>query len=370
MTVLDAIFYTFIIVIIIQFIYYGFIFSRFAFAKSKTQSQKNIAVSVIICAKNESKNLQEFLPYVLEQDYPKFEIVLINDASNDDTLNVMEDFAKKHHNIKVVNVKNIEAFWGSKKYALTLGIKVASHDFLLFTDADCKPISKHWISAMSSHFSNTESIVIGYGAYKKCKRSLLNIFIRFETLLTAIQYFSYAKIGMPYMAVGRNLAYRKEAFFKANGFMRHMNVRSGDDDLFINQIANSKNTTLCFSKNSFTESLPETSLKNWFRQKRRHISTSKYYKLKHKLILGLFYLSQLLFWVLGIVLLSFLFRWEIVTLLILLRFIIQYVSIGFSAKKLNEVDTIVLLPFFELFLIFSQLVIFIKNLTSKPSNWR
>ncbi len=370
MLALDILFYTFLLIIIVQFIYYGFIFSRFAFAKSKLPIQKNIAVSVIICAKNESQNLQLYLPYIIEQDYSDFEIVLINDASHDNTLEIIESFAKKNSNIKIVNVENIEAFWGNKKYALTLGIKASTNDFLLFTDADCKPVSKHWIAAMSRHFSNTKSIVIGYGAYKKSNYSFLNTLIRYETLLTAIQYFSYIKIGIPYMAVGRNLAYRKEEFFKVKGFTKHMNIRSGDDDLFVNQAANSVNTTLCFSKDSFTESLPETSLKDWFKQKRRHFSTSKYYKLKHKLMLVLFYISQLMFWVLGTILLSFLFRWEIVITLILLRFIVQYVSIGFSAKKLNELDTLVLLPLFELFLIISQFFIFISNLTSKTSNWR
>lgn len=370
MIVLDILFYTFIIIVTIQFIYYGFIFSKFAFTKTKTSSKKNIAISVIICAKNEAENLQQFLPSILEQDYPDFEIVLINDASIDNTLEVIESFAKKHNNIKIVNVENNEAFWGNKKYALTLGIKAATNDFLLFTDADCKPVSKSWIASMSRHFTNTKSIVIGYGAYKKEKASILNKLIRFETLLTAIQYFSYTKLGMPYMAVGRNLAYTKEEFFKSNGFINHMNIRSGDDDLFVNQAANSVNTTICFTKNSFTESLPETTFKNWFKQKRRHVSTSKYYKSKHKLILGMFYLSQLLFWILGVILFSFLFKWEYVLSLVLLRFIIQYISIGFSAKKLNELDTLILLPFLEIFLIFMQFFIFITNLTSKPSNWR
>jgi len=370
MIVLNFLFYTFIFIIIIQLIYYGFIFSKFAFAKPKTPSKKNISISVIVCAKNEAENLLEFIPSIIEQEYPNFEIILINDASNDNTLEVMETFAKTNNNIKVVNVENIEAFWGNKKYALTLGIKVATNDFLLFTDADCKPVSKHWISAMSRHFSNTKSIVIGYGAYKKRKRSFLNILIRFETLLTAIQYFSYAKLGIPYMAVGRNLAYRKDEFFKAKGFMNHMSIRSGDDDLFVNQVANSVNTTLCFSKNSFTESLPETSFNNWIKQKRRHVSTAKHYKIKHKLLLGLFYLSQLMFWVLGIILLSFIFKWEIVLSLVLLRFTVQYISIGFSAKKLNEHDTLILMPLLEIFLILSQLVIFISNLTTKTSNWK
>ena len=370
MFVLDILFYTFIIVVIIQLVYHGLIFSRFAFTKHKNTTQKNIAVSVLICAKNESDNLAENLPYILEQDYPDFEIILINDASNDDTLDVMKSFQSKHKNIKIVDVKPVEKFWGSKKYALTLGIKAASHNFLLFTDADCKPLSKQWVKTMSSRFTNDKTIILGYGAYKKQKGSLINKLIRFETLLTAIQYFSYTKIGLPYMAVGRNLAYRKEEFFKVSGFMSHMNVRSGDDDLFVNQVANIKNTAICFSKNSFTESLPEATFKDWMNQKKRHVSSSKYYKLKHKLLLGLFYISQLFFWSLSLVLIAFLWHWQIVIVLMLLRISIQYISFGFSAKKLNEQDTLPLLPFLEIFLIVSQLFIFISNLSSKNSHWK
>ena len=369
MIVLDILFYTFIVIVIIQLGFYGVIFSKFAFYKHQHQKQKNIAVSILVCAKNEAENLKEFIPLILEQNYPTFELVLINDNSNDDTLEVMKSFQLLHENVKIVNVKPIEAFWGNKKYALTLGIKASSNNFLLFTDADCKPLSKNWIKEMSSHFSNKKMIVLGYGAYKKNK-GFLNKLIRFETLLTAIQCFSYTKIGMPYMAVGRNLAYRKETFFEAKGFMNHMDVRSGDDDLFVNQVANTSNTAICVSKDSFTESTPESSLSNWLNQKKRHISTAKFYKLKHKLLLGLFYLSQILFWSLSLILLLALFNWTIVLGLFLLRLTAQYIVIGLSAKKLNEQDTIAILPFLELFLIVLQLAIFISNITSKQGRWK
>jgi len=370
MQTLDIVFYFFLFVVLCQFIYYGIIFSRFAFSKIKPSTQKKIPISVIVCAKNEAENLKEFIPLILEQDYPQFELVLINDASFDESLEIMKTFKEMYPNIKIVDVKNIEAFWGNKKYALTLGIKAATHDFLLFTDADCKPVSKYWIKEMSSAFTNTKTLVLGYGAYKKKKNSFLNKLIRFETVLTAIQYFSFTKIGMPYMAVGRNLAYRKDEFFNANGFMSHMNIRSGDDDLFINQVATSKNTTTCFSKSSFTESVPETAFNAWFKQKRRHVTTAKHYKSIHKFTLGLFYISQIFFWILATLLLSILFKWEIVLGLVIARFTLQFLIYGFSAKKLNEIDTIILLPFLELFLIVSQFFIFISNLTSKTKHWR
>ena len=119
---------------------------------------------------------------------------------------------------------------------------------------------------MSANFSNKESIVLGYGAYSKIKKSFLNKVVRFETLITAVNYFSFAKFGLPYMGVGRNLAYTKKTFFDANGFIRHIKVRSGDDDLFVNQMATPENTALCFSEGSFTESTPKTTFEDWFKQ--------------------------------------------------------------------------------------------------------
>ncbi|WMI64354.1 glycosyltransferase [Aestuariibaculum sp. YM273] len=370
MSILDFVFYTFAVVVFIQVIIYLVVFGKFAYLKPKKKHTQNLPVSVIVCAKNEAENLRTFLPSIISQNYPDFEIVLINDASSDDTLEVMEDFKTRHSNIKIVDVKNIEAFWGNKKYALTLGIKASSHEYLLFTDADCKPLSKHWIQEMSSFFSSKTSIVLGYGAYAKIKNSFLNKLIRFETLVTAVNYFSFAKLGNPYMGVGRNLAYTKKEFFKANGFIQHIKVRSGDDDLFVNQVATKHNTAICFSKDSFTESVPKTKWSAWIRQKRRHISTAKHYKFNHKLSLTLLYLCQVLFWILAIGLSITTFMWPFVVGLIVLRFIVQYSVYGMSAKKLNESDLLILLPLLEIFLIIVQLVIFIKNLTSKPNHWK
>ena len=183
--------------------YYLLIFSKFAFAKEENPTLKNIPVSVIVCAKNEANNIGNLISKLLEQDYKQFEIVLINDASSDDTLEVMESFKEIHSNIKIVNIVNNETFWGNKKYEFTLGIKAASYDFLLFTDADCTPNSKHWISSMSSHFTNDKSIIIGYGSYAKQHKSFLNKLIRFETLLTANQYFLYAKITLSLASIAK-----------------------------------------------------------------------------------------------------------------------------------------------------------------------
>ena len=367
---LTTLLYLFIAVIAIQIFYYLFVFSKFAFAKSKPVSPKRIPISVIVCAKNEAENTKKFVPLLAEQDYPDFEIILIDDASSDDTLEIFEEFEKQYPNIRLVKVQNNEAFWGNKKFALTLGIKAAKKEYLLFTDADCYPTSKDWIKEMSSQFTMQKTIVLGYGAYNKIPKSFLNKIIRFETMLTAVQYFSWAKMGHPYMGVGRNLAYKKEEFFNVNGFIDHMKVRSGDDDLFINQAAKGKNTTICFSKDSFTYSEPKTSYKEWFVQKRRHVSTAGFYKSFDKMQLGFFFISQLLFVLLPIVLLAFQFQWIIVLSLIGFRYLFTWITLGFSAGKLKEKDVMYWFPIIEIFLIFTQLNVFFNNLFSKPVHWK
>lgn len=359
----------FIIIALLNILFYIGYFS-FATAKPQSPQGKKVPVSVIVCAKNEAGNLKRFIPKILDQNYPDFELILINDASTDESLDIMEEFHKYDPRVKIVNVQNNEAFWGKKKYALTLGIKKARNPYLLFTDADCAPESNLWIENMSAHFEHNKSIILGYGGYIKQKMSLLNKLIRYETLFTAIQYFSYARLGYPYMGVGRNLAYTSHEFYAQNGFATHLHIRSGDDDLFVNQAATSENTALCFEGSSFTRSIPDSSFKNWLEQKRRHVSTAVLYKTEHKLLLGTFYISQFLFWVLFMLLLVFQIYWPVVLAIFALRLIIQYVVFYKSAKKLDELDLVWLVPVFDFFLVFLQFGIFSSNLFSKPGNWK
>jgi glycosyltransferase involved in cell wall biosynthesis len=362
-------FYVFIAIVVVQLFYYLGIFGKFAFAKPKPIAPKRTPISVIVCAKNEAENVTKFVPLLAEQDYPDFELVLIDDASSDNTLELFEAFEKQYSNIKLVKVENNEAFWGNKKFALTLGIKAAKHEYLLFTDADCRPDSNQWIREMSSCFTIEKTIVLGYGAYEKLP-GFLNKLIRFETMLTAIQYFSWAKAGQPFMGVGRNLAYKREEWLNVRGFIDHMKIRSGDDDLFINQAAKAKNTTVCYTPDSFTYSEPKTSFKEWFTQKRRHVSTSGHYKPFDKMQLGIFYTSQLLFILLAVVLLAFQHQWMIVAGIVGFRYLFTWLILGLSAGKLREKDTMYFYPVFEFALIFTQLNVFFSNIFSKPVHWK
>ncbi|MFT5437167.1 MAG: glycosyltransferase involved in cell wall biosynthesis [Ulvibacter sp.] len=358
----------FAVVIFINCCYY-LLFTKFSFLKNPTKKESLLyPISLIICAKNEAENLKTNIPLWLDQDYANFEVILINDASNDETLVVMENFAKEDHRIQIVNVENNEAFWGNKKYALTLGIKKAKNKRLLFTDADCRPASNLWLKKTTSNFSEQRQLILGYGAYNKTF-GFLNALIRYETLLTAIQYFSYARAGLPYMGVGRNLAYTSGLFYDNNGFISHMKVPSGDDDLFVNEVATRTNTAICFEKEAFTYSDPKRTWGDWFLQKKRHISTAKYYKTKHKILLGSFYICNVIFWILAFLSISLL-DWKIPAALIAFRFMFELLVIGKAALKLNERNLIPFIPLLEIFLVLAQMSIFISNSFSKPKRWK
>jgi glycosyltransferase involved in cell wall biosynthesis len=363
----------FIFSFFIQLVYYAVFYrSLRKYIPKKPLSEKPLSVSVIICAKNESDHLKRFLPEIYTQDYPHFEVVLIDDRSSDDTWEVMDSFKEKYPlKTRVVRVDFTEnpTFVGNKKYALTLGIKAAKYEHLLFTDADCRPVSKNWIKGMSAHFDQKKELILGYGKYFTTP-GLLNKLIRFETLQTAMQYFSYALSGVPYMGVGRNLAYTKNLFFENNGFYNHIKILSGDDDLFVNSVSNNINTAVCMEPDTFTISKPKKTWKEWIYQKRRHISTSNHYKWKHKLLLGLYSLSLILFYISASFLLLIGYRWKLVLALVILRFFWVVFVQKKWAEKLKEKEMISYFLLLEPFLILMQVYIFILNLFHKPQTWK
>ena len=268
------------------------------------QREDVLPVSVIICARNEEQNLNKFLPAILEQDYPDFEVIVVNDCSDDDTDMVLKIFQMKYNNLKVSTIVKNPKFTNNKKLALTVGIKAANHEHLLFTDADCYPVTKDWISNVVSNYRVGIEIILGYGGYE-LKRGFLNKLIRFETLFTAMQYMGFAERKLPFMGVGRNLSYKKSLFFRNKGFASHAHLPSGDDDLFVMETATRNNTVVEADLRSFTLSVPETRFSDWLRQRGRHFITGFHYKFKIKVLLALEYISRILFNVTAVILLIF-----------------------------------------------------------------
>lgn len=305
-----------------------------------------IPVSVIISARNESANLRENLPAILEQNYADFEVVVINDCSYDDSGDVLDELKAKYERLKIVTITEHERFKTGKKFALTLGIKAAKNEYLLFTDADCMPASEDWISYMAANFTRPDQIVLGYSPYKKT-RNFLNPFVRFETIKTAINYFSSALIGDAYMGIGRNMAYTKTLFFGAKGFAAHMHVLSGDDDLFVNQNATPANTAIEINPESFVYTDAKTSLKALFRQKKRHFGVGKLYKARHRRMLTIDAMSGFLYYILLTISLVFNFEPLLALGLFMFRLIFQLIIYSKLFKRLDGRDLLWYLPFFD-----------------------
>ncbi len=366
--IVDLILYSFWAFTFIQILYLWGLFSRFAFLSSQDRKWAKIPVSVIIVAKNEYHNLKEKLPEILEQDYPEFEVILVNDGSDDETELLLVEMKKKYPHLVPINLQDNVNFFYGKKFPLSIGIKSAKHKHLLFTDADCKTNSKYWINDMASTFDEDKDIVLGYGAYIS-KGGLLNKIIRFETVLTAIQYFSYALSGIPYMGVGRNLAYKKQLFLDNKGFISHLKVGSGDDDLFINQVAKAKNTSIQISPDAFTLSEPELSFKHWWGQKKRHLSTSKHYKLIHKILLGFYPISTILFYLSFALVIWFKVNPLFVFIPFGFRLLSLFLIYGLSIRKLKEEKLLIWIPFLEIIYLLISPLIMLSNFLWGRKKW-
>ena len=361
------IFITLCIITTIQIFYYLFFFIRLVFYKPKPKTTFHTnPVSVIICARDEAANISKNLMGSLVQEYnTTHEIIVVDDNSFDDSKYLLEELQKTYSLLNIVELKQEAKHITGKKFPLSMGIKAAKHEVLLLTDADCVPASEYWIEKMQESYDDGTEIVLGYGAYHK-KKGLLNKMVRWETFHTALQYFTYALAGIPYMGVGRNLSYKKTIFFRHKGFAAHNNIPSGDDDLFINTAATKTNTKINIDPDTFTLSNPVNTWAQWMKQKNRHYTTSKYYKPLHKFLLGLYSFSHFIFFPLLMISLI-VFSWQWALLVFSLRFLTQAFVFYPAMKKLNEKDLYPLFLFFDVWMFFYYLI-FAVALIKKPKN--
>jgi len=366
----NLIFLTFCSVILIQVFYYLFFFLRLAIYKSASKPiSQTHPVSVVICARDEAANLATYLPGVLVQTYPtSHEVIVVNDNSFDDSKYLLEELRKNFKQLHIIELTQEAKMIPGKKFPLAIGIKSAKHEIVLLTDADCIPATEHWIDQMQSTYDENTEIVLGYSPFQK-KKGFLNKLIRWESFLTALQYLSYALAGKPYMGVGRNLSYKKSLFLKQKGFASHHNVPGGDDDLFINQAANKNNTKINIHPDSFVHTKPAETWKQWMRQKKRHYTTSKFYKPTHKFLLALFALSHFISFPL-LIFTCIVYNWELALLIFSAKTLLQWIIYGKAMSKLNEKDLIPYILFFDCWMFFYY-ILFTPALFKKPSqSWK
>lgn len=325
-------------------------------------------VSVIICARDEAENLKKFLPFILSQEYPDYEVIVVNDGSTDDTDILLRDMKLEYPRLRTTFVPAGATNLSTKKLALTLGVKAAQNEILLFTDADCMPEDKFWISRMARNFTPETEFVLGYGAYLH-QKSFINRLITFDTLFIALQYLGFAKCGKPYMGVGRNMAFRKEVFFRYKGYASNLHLRSGDDDLMVNQAANKHNTRIEIAPDSVTWSEPKKNFRLWYYQKERHLSVSSHYTFISRFRLSTEPATRAVFYISLIVLpfLANIITTGAAVLLFLVRFAVQLLVINRSAKHFNDRKYYLSLMLFDIILPLISLNLLIFGRMGKKS---
>ncbi|MCU0342020.1 MAG: glycosyltransferase [Spirosomaceae bacterium] len=345
------------LVLLAQLYFILFVFAKITPKSVVASSTLTPSVTVVVSAHNELHNLQELLPMLNEQDYPDFEVIIIDDRSTDGTLLWLEENASVFEKIRFIRVEKEYEHVTPKKYALTTAIRSAKNDIILLTDADCRPTTDQWVKGMAACLDNDKQIVLGFSPYQRLS-GFLNRLIRFETFFVAVQYLSFALIGKPYMGVGRNLMYRKSLFLQNKGFYTHIRVTGGDDDLLINEIATSTNTAVCLDPDTFMVSWPKETWAAWFRQKKRHLSISKYYKAANKRRLGVLTATHILTWSIFIGLMiwsAVIFPQQqgfliVVASLFVLRWVVQWVVLGIASSRLGHIVGWGAIPFMDFIL--------------------
>jgi len=368
---MNLLFVIFEVCVAIQLLYYLLVFLRLNFVRPfKSGAEFLPPVSVIICAKNEAKNLQQFLKIVLIQQYKQFEVIVVNDQSTDNTIDVLVDYYKRNKNLKIIDIaRSATKPYAGKKYALMKGLEAATFDTVVVTDADCRPATTQWLATLAGYYLDQTKIVLGHSPYET-RPGFLNKLIRYENFITALQYFGFARAGLPYMGVGRNLSYKKDLMKGFKGFDKAKKLLTGDDDLFINAVANGGNTEICVDKAAFMYTQPETTFGAWLNQKKRHLRSGFKYKFIHQLLLFVFALSNFVLYASFFALLSYghMLKPAVALFLgwLLLRFLITFKIY----KKLGSENLRFLSPILDITYTGYLLIIFFLLLLKPKDNWK
>jgi len=357
-----TVFYLFWLIILVQLSYWIFFVWEFNIIKGKKTSEKvdSESISLVVCLKNEEHNLTENFTSWTTQIDGESELILVDDFSTDDTYAVASRLCLEFNLGQCIKSSFDRP---GKKQALTDGVQTATKDFILITDADCNP-SDQWKQAMAKYLLPKTDFVLGFAPFYQ-KAGFLNLFQRFECVLTALQYFSYAQAGLPYMGVGRNMLFRK-AIFDAKIYEDQ--IASGDDDLLVSALANKKNTELCMNKEAFVYSEAPATTKKYWHQKLRHISSSTKYSPKVKILLSLFSSTQILTYIILPLILTTPY-WQEALILLLIKLLTMAFTLRKTGKLLAEEDLFKMTPFLDLSLTIYYLILALSYPFKKKTTW-
>lgn len=353
-------------------LYYLFVFSRMLFFKPKQYAPEHLPpVSVVICAKNEAENLLQYLKVVLIQQYPKFEVIVVNDQSDDITAKIVEDYISRNPNLRLINIKkDVQKPFPGKRFPMKVGVEAATYDIIVTTDADCKPQNPLWLKHLVMEFMSDTNFVLGFSPFTKLS-GLLNKVIRYDNTLSAIRYFSFTLAGIPYMGVGRNMAFRKNAYTSWTGYPVKTNrIVAGDDDLFINAVAQRSNTEIALNKESFIYTQPKTTWGEWLSQRTRRSRTFFHYKFHHQVLLSVLALATFSFYLFPI---TFLFVPEQTLYAAIAGLSVYFIRLTTHialCEKMNNEDLNYFIILLDLIYTLMLPILFFKIITTKEDKWK
>lgn len=237
-------------------------------------------LSIIIVTCNQGSLLRRNLPFVLEQDYPAYEVIVVNDNSNDDTAEILESLKQHYPHLRTTFTSDSARRISHRKLALTLGIKGARGEWVVFTEPQCCPAGNKWLRALTepiigtSHNQKAVDAVVGYTRMEHSGGFASTVRVA-ENMLRNVRLLCSALTHTAYMGYGSNLAYKRELFFRNKGYSAHLNLERGDDDIFVNEnIAPVKIRAAVEADASVVVSHPDS--REWTMEKTGRIATQRY----------------------------------------------------------------------------------------------
>lgn len=348
-------------------LYYGLIHFRIGRwhrkGKEGSESTKFPPVSVVLTARNDAAWLKENLVYLLEQDYPDFEVVVVDYLSHDDTQFVLKLLKDYYPHLKVVPFKEDVNLFQGKKYPLSIGIKSAKNDILLLADPDCTPKNMKWLRGMVKGYANKGTqIVLGFCGLKRTK-TLLGVMQQYDNLSYSSHYLGSALLGHPYTGTGRNLSYRRNFFFKQGAFIRHYSVAGGSDDLFVYQNATEKNTAICIDSDACLSTEPKKTFGQWHRQRLDRVSTRNWHSIGSRLQEDLLPLFNIAFYTMAALLLvNGTLPWLMVIIMVAIKWAWQIVSFAQLCQRFDGGLTYLAAPFLEIYFIIANTILVLTPL--------
>jgi glycosyltransferase involved in cell wall biosynthesis len=326
-------------------------------------NEKLPPVSVVLTARNDAAWLKENLVYLLEQDYPNFEVVVVDYLSHDDTQFVLKLLKDYYPHLKVVPFKEDVNLFQGKKYPLSIGIKSAKNDILLLADPDCTPKNMQWLRGMVKGYAEKGTqIVLGFCGLKRTK-TLLGVMQQYDNLSYSSHYLGCALMGHPYTGSGRNLSYRRSFFFKQGAFIRHYSVAGGSDDLFVYQNATGDNTAVCIDSDACLSTEPKKTFGQWHRQRLDRVSTRNWHSIGSRLLEDLLPLFNIAFYTMAVMLLiNGTLPWMVVAGLVAIKWAWQMVSFAQLCKRFEGGLTYLAAPLLEIYFILANTILVLTPL--------